>query len=54
MLLDKIMSPADLRALVDEVITQHIDKEVLTITKVAERSERELLRAWAEQLEARS
>ncbi len=45
--------PADLRALVDEVITQHIDKWVLTTTKVAERSERELLRVWAEQLEAR-
>ncbi len=44
--------PADLRALVEEAITQHIDKEVLNITKVAERSEREMLRAWAEQLEA--
>ncbi len=46
------IAPADLRALVEEAITQHIDKEVLNITKVAERSERELLRAWAEQLEA--
>jgi hypothetical protein len=45
--------PADLRALVEEAITQHIDQRVLTTTKVAERSERELLKAWAEQLEAR-
>ncbi len=44
---------ADLRTLVEEAITQHIDKEVLNTTKVAEQSERELLRAWAEQLEAR-
>ncbi len=34
--------PADLRALVEEAITQHIDKRVLNTTKVAERSEREL------------
>jgi len=45
--------PADLRALVEEAITQHIDKEVLNTTKVAEESERELLKAWAGQLEAR-
>ena len=45
--------PADLRALVEEAITQHIDKEVLRTTTVAEESERELLRAWVEQLEAR-
>ena len=45
--------PADLRALVEEAITQHIDKEMLHTTTVAERSERELLRAWAKQLEAR-
>ena len=44
--------PADLRSLVEDAIIQHIDKEVLNITKVAERSERELLRAWAGQLEA--
>ena len=43
---------ADLRALVEEAITQHIDKEVLNTTMVAEESERELVRAWAEQLEA--
>ncbi len=45
--------PDDLRALVEEAITQHIDKEVLRSTTVAEKSERELLRAWAEQLEVR-
>ena len=39
--------------IVAEAITQHIDKRVLTTTKVAERSEREILKAWAEQLEAR-
>ena len=33
--------------------TQPIDKEVLNTTKVIERSERELLKAWLEQLEAR-
>ena len=43
---------ADLRAIVEEAITQHIDKEVLHTTTVAERSERELLRAWGRQLEA--
>ena len=46
------ITSADLRALVEEAITQHIDKEVLHITTVAERSERELLRAWGKQLEA--
>ncbi len=47
------ISSADLRALVEEAITQHIDKAVLNTTMVAEQSERELLKAWAEQLEAR-
>ena len=46
------ITSADLRALVEEAITQHIDKEVLHITTVAEQSERELLRAWGKQLEA--
>ncbi len=45
--------PADLRAIVEEAITQHIDKAVLNTTMVAERSEREIVRAWAKQLEAR-
>ncbi|MCH9000581.1 MAG: hypothetical protein IID48_20275 [Proteobacteria bacterium] len=45
--------PADLRALVEEAITQHINKEALNATMVAERSEREIVRAWAEQLVAR-
>ena len=45
---------ADLRVLVEEAITQHINKRVLTATKVAERSEREIAKAWAEQLKARS
>ena len=45
--------PADLRAIVEEAITQHIDQEVLNITMVAERSEREIAKAWAEQLAAR-
>ena len=44
--------PADLRAIVEEAITQHIDKAVLNTTMVAERSEREIVRAWAKQLEA--
>ena len=46
------ISSADLRVLVEEAITQHIDQEVLNTTMVAERSEREMVRAWAEQLEA--
>ena len=46
------ITSADLRALVEEAITQHIDKEVLHTTTVAERSERELLRAWGKQLGA--
>ncbi len=46
--------PADLRAIVEEAITQHIDQEVLNTTMVAERSEREIAKAWAEQLEAGS
>ena len=45
--------PADLRAIVEEAITQHIDQEVLNTTKVAEQSEREIAKAWAEQLAAR-
>ncbi len=39
-------------AIVGEAITQHIDKAVLNTTMVAERSEREIVRAWAKQLEA--
>ena len=46
------ITSADLRALVEEAITQHIDKEALHTTTVAEQSERELLRAWGKQLEA--
>ena len=53
--LDMAVHAAHLRqelALVEEAITQHIDKEVLHTTTVAEQSERELLRAWGKQLEA--
>ncbi len=46
--------PADLRSLVETAITQHINERVFVHTKVAERSERELLKAWAEQLKVRS
>lgn len=44
--------PQDLRALVERQIEQHVDPDQLDVTRVAERSERELLTAWADRIAA--
>ena len=37
------ISPTELRRIVGEAITQHIDREALRLTRIAEQSEREVL-----------
>jgi hypothetical protein len=43
--------PDDLRALVRDCITQHIDKRALMVTQEAERSEREIMTSLADRVE---
>src|SRR5262249_19798761 len=40
------LPPRELRAMVAEVIEQHIDRRAMAALRAAEDSERELLRAW--------
>lgn len=47
------IDPNRLRAMVEFFIEQHLPKTQFAALKVAEASERELLKAWAERLEAR-
>jgi len=46
------IDPNQLRTLVEDVLEAHLPSERLKVLKVAEASERELLKAWAERLEA--
>ena len=42
--------PDQLRSMVDEAITSHIDDDALRITRVAEQSEKHMLSKWSEVL----